>query len=510
MDDYLSYYGLSSEPFSGTGQFFSGAQRQELIEQLQHYCQFSSGVVVLEGVTGAGKSTVLERLAELHLAGQPLSFIAAPVMASAEQILASLALELGLPLAEDSTAGAMVAELRHQLQDCTQQALIIVDDAHNLDDQVLSALLSLLQGQESGDKHSNLVLSGGPGLAVRLDGFELVDVLINDAVVEPLSQTECRDYIDSRMKLAGFEGETPFTQDDIDRIWQLASGRPAEVNRLAGQALMDKLYRPSSQAGRLPFGHILLAVVLLGLLIFSYLYRDDLLGQDADAEAQSDVVAELEREVETIAKPEEKLNQAGEIDEAGKSEVASADDATKLGSSISQSKSAKGEGVEISEGERKDETDEASRVAATELSAAKAAAQEQVEREAAKARIKQLALNKAAAASAAARPKQAGGPKAVLSADENFLLALDEGSYVLQLLAASSEGSAKSAAKARANSGALKVYPRRRNGKTWYVVVQPGFATQLQARAAARRYGAGVWPREVADIKRDIAAYRGI
>lgn len=508
MDDYLSYYGLSSEPFSGAGQFFSGAQRQELIEQLQHYCQFSSGVVVLEGVTGAGKSTVLERLAELHLAGQPLSFIAAPVMASAEQILASLALELGLPLAEDSTAGAMVAELRHQLQDSTQQALIIVDDAHNLDDQVLSALLSLLQGQESGDKHSNLVLSGGPGLAVRLDGFELVDVLINDAVIEPLSQTECRDYIDSRMELAGFEGETPFTQADIDRIWQLASGRPAEVNRLAGQALMEKLYRPSSQAGRLPFGHILLAVVLLGLLIFSYLYRDDLLGEDAEVGAQPGVVAKLEREIETTEKPEKKLDQAGKFDEAGKGEVTSADEVPDLGSVTTQS--GNGERVESGEDERKKQADEARRIAAAELSAAKAAAQEQVKREAAKARIKQLALNKAAAASAAARPKQAGGPKAALSADENFLLALDEGSYVLQLLAASSEGSAKSAAKARANSGALKVYPRRRNGKIWYVVVQPGFATQLQARAAARRYGAGVWPREVADIKRDIAAYRGI
>lgn len=507
MDDYLSYYGLNSEPFSGAGQFFAGAQRQQLVEQLQHYCQFSSGVVVLEGDVGVGKSTVLERLTELHSVDQPLSFIAAPVMATAEQVLSALAVELGLPLDKDSTAGAMVAELRHQLQDNSQQALIIIDDAHNLDDQVLSALLSLLQGQEPGGRSSNLVLAGGPGLAIRLDAFELVDVLINDAIVAPLSQAECRDYIDSRMELAGLEGETPFTKADIDRIWQGAKGLPSQVNRLAGQALMGKLYRPTNQAGRLPIGHILLAVVLLGLLIFSYLYRDDLLGEgDVGVEATVTKASKGKGEALEV----QKLDQTNDVAEVARGRAGPLDDASNIGEAAGQISDADVAKVEDAAIELKELADEPERNAAAELSAVKLAAEEQSRREAADARIEQLALARAAAESAAARSQKAVQLRAEVSTDEDFLLGLNDGGYVLQLLAASSEGSAKNAAKAHANSATLKVYPRRRNGKVWYVVVQPGFATRAQARAAAGRYGAGVWPREVADIKRDIAAYRGI
>jgi len=528
MDDYLSYYGLQREPFADSGAFFGGAGRQETLEQMQHYCQFSSGAVVLEGRLGLGKSLLLQQLAQLHPSAQPLSFVAAPVTASAEQILSSLATELGMPLPEDNSAGAMASQLRHQLQAGDQQALIIIDDAHNLDDQVLSALLSLLQGQEPGAKSSNLVLAGDNGLATRLDGFELVDILINDVQLLELSLAEAGDYIAQRLQQAGFDGDMPFSADELEQLWRESKGCPGAINKLAEHLLVSKLYRRPAKTSGLPMGHMMLAVALLAVLIFSYLYKDVLLG-GPEPEDQLALAAEEPKGKIDSAFADDAVTAGGNAGAAAKlparKPLSSADTAEQVGdrqanalkdvvaSMAAQQLDQVGvESAEPAEGG-------AGLVGATSLSAAsKAPAKAKTSPVRIGLTAKTIADDKKqpalpAKVVAKADPAPNSEPDiddGVMSADEKYLLALDETDFVLQLLAAPSRQGARQAVAAMANRDQVRVYPRSKYGKTWYVIVLPGFASGADARRAAKTYHSDVWPRNVSHVHQDIKAYRGI
>lgn len=533
MDDYLSYYGLQQEPFSDSGAFFGGAGRQEALDQVQHYCQFSSGAIVLEGRPGLGKSLLLQQLAQLHPSALPLSFVAAPVTASAEQILSSLATELGMPLPEDNSAGAMASQLRHQLQVGGQQALIIIDDAHNLGDQVLSALLSLLQGQEPGAKSSNLVLAGDNGLATRLDSFELVDILINDVQLLELSLAETGDYIARRLEQAGFDGDMPFSAEELDQLWRESKGCPGAINKLAEHLLVSKLYRRPAKTSGLPMGHMMLAVALLAVLIFSYLYKDVLLGgselepEDQLAHAAEGLVgasasAFADDTVDTV----DSGGGAGEVKSAAAPSQSSADTAEQIGDrQASELKDVVASMAAAQLGQPGEGAGLGGVV--SPVSSAKVQAQAKAPMVDIGLPVKTIVDQKKKSAGLDKKLVQAAtviakvnsapdpGPEPdldddTISADEEYLLALDETDFVLQLLAAPSRQGARQAVAAMANRGQVRVYPRSKYGKTWYVLVLPGFNSGADARRAAKTYNSDVWPRNVSHVHQDIKAYRGI
>lgn len=532
MDDYLSYYGLQQEPFSDSGAFFGGAGRQEVLDQVQHYCQFSSGAIVLEGRPGLGKSLLLQQLAQLHPSALPLSFVAAPVTASAEQILSSLATELGMPLPEDNSAGAMASQLRHQLQVGGQQALIIIDDAHNLGDQVLSALLSLLQGQEPGAKSSNLVLAGDNGLATRLDSFELVDILINDVQLLELSLAEAGDYIARRLEQAGFDGDMPFSAEELDQLWRESKGCPGAINKLAEHLLVSKLYRRPAKTSGLPMGHMMLAVALLAVLIFSYLYKDVLLGgSELEPEDQLAHAAEGLVDASASAFADDAVDSgggAGEVKSAAAPSQSSVDTAEQIGDR--QASELKDVVASMAAAQLGQSGEGAGLVgAASPAISAKVQAQAKaptvniglpvktiVDQKKKPAGLdKKLAQAATVIAKVNSAPAPAPAPDSDLdddriSADEEYLLALDETDFVLQLLAAPSRQGARQAVAAMANRGQVRVYPRSKYGKTWYVLVLPGFSSGADARRAAKTYNSDVWPRNVSHVHQDIKAYRGI
>ena len=200
--DYLAFYKLSAEPFGALdlellnrGGFYAGAQRQQVVDQLLHLSQFSSGVLLVLAESGCGK-TALKSACEEQLADDRIvCSIEAGVLDDQQVVFSQLAEALELPF--QSSAGQQLASIRSHCQDDeAADLLVLVDNADCLDDPILSGLLSLLQGVDQARSGLHLVLFGGPELAVRIDAFQMLDVAVHDLSLPALTCDELGDYLE--------------------------------------------------------------------------------------------------------------------------------------------------------------------------------------------------------------------------------------------------------------------------------------------------------------------------
>ena len=276
--DYLGFFGLDRDPFSAPI-FYGGANRQVLLEQLNHQCQFGAGIVAVLGMEGVGKSTLCRNLLSQIPEGQ-CCYITAGLLSSCSQILVDIARAYDLP-SEGGTSGQLLSEIRHFSQSAEEEsrAVIAIDNAQNLDDETLAALLSLLQGQEASLRYLHIILMGSEDLISRLDAIEVSDVLIQDFYLDPLNAQELEDYLSFRMSDAGFiEGihSTPFTLDYCKKLSENFQGDLNEAHTQARSDLMAAaLPKPSGRGIRLPLGHITAVLALATLLLVAVYFPGD-------------------------------------------------------------------------------------------------------------------------------------------------------------------------------------------------------------------------------------------
>lgn len=275
LREYLDYYGFKAEPFVGDIAFFSGGQRQEALEQLEHWSDFGAGINVVEAKLGQGKTRLLRAVESAQKEHAQLSIIEAPVLAGLDQVLLLLAAELGVELLEGQTSGAMLSHLRQHVQlKSRQPSLILVDNADQLDDRIIVALMSLLQGKQAGSKGLNIILFATPGLVARMDRFDVVDVSVNRLQLQSFNESDVSAYLLHQLHEAQYEGPELFSPAEIKEIARVSAGVPAEINILAQNLLVNRLYNKPKRRAILPLRHISLAASLVAVLILAALYQD--------------------------------------------------------------------------------------------------------------------------------------------------------------------------------------------------------------------------------------------
>ncbi|BFM14191.1 AAA family ATPase [Maricurvus nonylphenolicus] len=526
--DYLGHYGLLTEPFNvdaevvARGGFYTGAQRQQILDQLVHLSQFSSGVLLVLGEAGCGKSALLQACQAQVGDDRLVCSIEAGVLDDQQVLFGQIAEVLELPF--QHSAGQQLAAIRSHCQDEeSADLLVLIDDADHLDDPILSGLLSLLQGVDQGRSGLHLVLVGGVDLAARIDAFQMLDVAVHDLSLPALTSDELGDYLECRMRAAGLAGDMPFSLKDIEQFWQLSLGLPGAVNKLAHQFLVNHAGEVNQSQQRslgLPFGHMAAVVVLGAALIMAVVYR-----YDGTAEQQVSVPekavsltplapkaviqgaeTEVVKEAEPIAEPlfsapiPEQLSSHVEaelpkqaFDMPGPESFADEEDIKPLPDPSLQTQVDLDADVAVMNDVAADIVE-----APVWMPSAPPSLEEQVEAE-----VLPPLENAAPAAGMA------------LADDEAFLLQQDETGYVLQVLAAGSEQAIKAFVGRQSNKGDLKVFEARRNGKPWYVVVVGIYANKADARRAIGRLPAeqqksGPWPRSVLSVQAEIGEVRDI
>ena len=197
---YLTFYGLSEKPFGQTPDpkflYWNDAYR-ETIASLRYGIQERKGFITMIGEAGTGKTTLLRKLLD-DLGPDVVSVFLFNPNATFEEILEYTLGELGIP-APAGRKLAMLQRLNEFLLAAFQEGkntILLIDEAQDLETDVLESLRLLSNLETSKEKILQIVLSGQPELATRLAQPNLRQLKQRIAVrcrLEPRTRPELQD-----------------------------------------------------------------------------------------------------------------------------------------------------------------------------------------------------------------------------------------------------------------------------------------------------------------------------
>ena len=121
-----------------------------------------------------------------------------------------------------------------------KQFVLIVDEAQNLNDEVLETIRLLSDFETPRRKLMQIILAGQPQLGEKLSQPNLVQLRQRISLIsrlKPLLPQEVRHYIDYRLQVATYRGGRLFTPQALDLIAQYSQGIPRNINNICFGAL---------------------------------------------------------------------------------------------------------------------------------------------------------------------------------------------------------------------------------------------------------------------------------
>jgi type II secretory pathway predicted ATPase ExeA len=244
---YLDYWQLDAKPFEpgyDARMHFKGAAHQAALHKLRYAIENRRAAGLVAGVAGVGKTLLIESLRQqLGEQFQPFVRVVFPQMTDRD-LLVYLAEHLGAPPADPPryTVEESLRRLEYILGETVQagrHAVIVVDEAHLLEDSGLFEPLRLLLNVGSLEKPAlTLLLVGQATLLPMIQRCgpleERLDIKV---VLQALSAEETAKYISHRLTAAGATREI-FSEDALAAVHQLTAGIPRRINRLCDLALL--------------------------------------------------------------------------------------------------------------------------------------------------------------------------------------------------------------------------------------------------------------------------------
>jgi len=247
-ESYLESFPLNCEPFADTIDnrfFYGGTSLMQRLDLLSHLTQFGDSVVLVSGPAGSGKTTLLSRFASQANSQWHMCLMDADEFGHFPERLAD-ALKSGAPASEQELVSQWAART-----DNSQLLVIVIDNSEQLDETAVERLCALL-GHTAANR-IRLILFGSPEVQqTHKQAFERKQLECSTQLLEMprMSEEETASYLMYRLAVAGYSGESPFTATEIRTICKASDGRPAGINRLARQALLEHQARVGSKRVR--------------------------------------------------------------------------------------------------------------------------------------------------------------------------------------------------------------------------------------------------------------------
>jgi len=242
---YLDHFGLKEPPFRitpDTDFFFQGANRGATLEALLYAITHDEGIVKVSGEVGSGKTMLCRVLMERLPATVETIYLANPSL-SRDEILFAIGDELKLQLEKGQTTRIHRALQEHliRLFGEGRRVVVLIDEAHAMPDETLEEIRLLSNLESNRHKLLQIVLFGQPELEEQLDTAgmrQLRERITQSFHLEPLLRSDIENYIDFRMRAAGYRGPKVFNQRAIKLIANASQGLTRRVNILSDKALL--------------------------------------------------------------------------------------------------------------------------------------------------------------------------------------------------------------------------------------------------------------------------------
>jgi general secretion pathway protein A len=241
---FLNFFGLREQPFGVTPDprfLYLSAAHREALASLYYGIESSRGFLGLIAKPGMGKTTILFHLLEKFRTSARTAFLF-QTQCSSREFMRFLLAELGYE--DDGQDFVRMHEEfnRRLLREVRagNRFIVVIDEAQNLEPSVLETVRLLSDFETPQAKLMHIILAGQPELADKLARPGLIQLRQRVSILhglEPLSSWEVKNYIEHRLRIAGYEGEPLFTPDAYEVIAQYSEGTPRNVNNFCFNAL---------------------------------------------------------------------------------------------------------------------------------------------------------------------------------------------------------------------------------------------------------------------------------
>ncbi|ALA61129.1 AAA family ATPase [Nitrospira moscoviensis] len=240
---YESFYRFRSKPFSLLPDpefLFLSTRHKAGLSVLEYGLLNRAAFTVLTGEPGTGKTTLLNKVLE-QSAGRCLVGMITTTHPNADTLLPWVADAFGLNGAGQDAVGyfrAFTAFLG-QCFAAGRQVLLVVDEAQNLNLQMLEELRLLSNVNDGRQSGIQIMLAGQPtlrALLTRPDMKQLAQRVAVDYALDPLGEDDTLAYIRHRLRVAGGDPAL-FTDYACSLLHQLSGGTPRVINQLCDLSL---------------------------------------------------------------------------------------------------------------------------------------------------------------------------------------------------------------------------------------------------------------------------------
>jgi type II secretory pathway predicted ATPase ExeA len=244
---YKEFFGLRANPFNVNPDpryLYLTRHTEEALACLTYGIQSRKGFVLLTGEVGTGKTTLINKLLEwLRLQQVATAFIFNSRL-DVPQFLDFMMADFAIPC-DSKSKSQVLQRLYNWLLDryrAGETAVLIVDEAQNLSDEVLEEIRMLTNLETFTEKLLQIVLVGQPELEQRLKQPQLRQLrqrLTLRAKTHPFNLEETKSYINQRLRIAGSNGDSVFEPEAVAALFKYSIGVPRVINLLSEHCLVS-------------------------------------------------------------------------------------------------------------------------------------------------------------------------------------------------------------------------------------------------------------------------------
>ena len=225
--------GLSVE--TGEGPFVEPPSRVQWVDKLIHLIRFSEFMLVLEGIDGVGKTTLLRQLRPDETDSTlKITEITLSANTSTSELLNQIITKLPDHTqqgGDDRARLQYIYSYGQALRNAGQHWVLEIDEAHHLSGPALDVLLNFMSANKGSGHPPQLLLAGTPALGALLATSNLATTQaarIHRMTLEPLSTDDSASYLQQK-----FPAVAKHPEKLRQKLVRESSGIPAEIDRLA-------------------------------------------------------------------------------------------------------------------------------------------------------------------------------------------------------------------------------------------------------------------------------------
>jgi general secretion pathway protein A len=286
-DTLVQHFGFQEDPFRvnpDARYMFPSKTHLEALAALENGFYSNRGFIAMIAPPGMGKTTLLYRfLEDTRQTARSVFLFDIDSDCEPRDFVGYILRDFGItPAKSSSEMHQQLGDVLIQETESGRKCVVVIDEAQNLSDAVLERVRLLTNFETSQGKLLQIILSGQPQLTDKLLQASLVQLRQRVSTIcrlDLLSLEETIDYIDYRLRQAGYEGDPLFTDDALKMIAETSLGTPRMINNLCYNALSLCCTMQSHQVDA-----DIVAKVVANLQLFPHLNEASAAASDAESE----------------------------------------------------------------------------------------------------------------------------------------------------------------------------------------------------------------------------------